>query len=179
MKRSQGWNTLQIRQRRDSNTGGSDLWSNTLPLDHGGALLTRWQQIQGTSLDYSLINWAAYIGWRHYRQSIINCHIFMLALCINPGFKWGNERLTDWVSESVGQSVLASGHINKDQSPSSTEIIGRNIPLTEIVLMFEPRPVGVHSAVHGYCDNGQCLDVPWIAVGKLHPRAIAYTAAKK
>jgi hypothetical protein len=23
--------------RRDSNTGGSDLWFNTLPLDHGGA----------------------------------------------------------------------------------------------------------------------------------------------
>ena len=24
---------------RDSNTGGSDLWSNKLPLDHGGALI--------------------------------------------------------------------------------------------------------------------------------------------
>ena len=38
MKRSERWNTLQICPRRDSNTGGSDLWSNTLPLDHGGAL---------------------------------------------------------------------------------------------------------------------------------------------
>jgi len=25
-----------MRPRRDSNTGGSDLWSNTLPLDQGG-----------------------------------------------------------------------------------------------------------------------------------------------
>ena len=31
MKRSQRWNTLQICQYRDSNSGGSDLWSNTLP----------------------------------------------------------------------------------------------------------------------------------------------------
>jgi len=37
MKRSQGWNALQICPRRDSNSGGSDLWSNTLPLDHRGA----------------------------------------------------------------------------------------------------------------------------------------------
>ena len=37
MKRSQRWNTLHICPRRDSNTGGSDLWSNTLRLDHGGA----------------------------------------------------------------------------------------------------------------------------------------------
>ena len=32
-------NNLQICPRRDSNTGGSDLWSNTLLIDHGGALL--------------------------------------------------------------------------------------------------------------------------------------------
>ena len=38
MRRSQRRNNLQICPRRDSNTGGSDLWSNTLPLDHGGAL---------------------------------------------------------------------------------------------------------------------------------------------
>ena len=37
MRRSQRRNNLQICPRRDSNTGGSDLWSNTLPLDHGGA----------------------------------------------------------------------------------------------------------------------------------------------
>jgi len=37
MKRSQRWNILQICPRRNSNTVGSDLWSNTLPLDHGGA----------------------------------------------------------------------------------------------------------------------------------------------
>ena len=37
VKRIQRWNNLQIFPRRDSNTGGSDLWSNTLPLDHGGA----------------------------------------------------------------------------------------------------------------------------------------------
>ena len=35
MKRSQRWNTLQICPRRDSNTGGDALWSNTLPLYHG------------------------------------------------------------------------------------------------------------------------------------------------
>ena len=34
---SQGWNNLQICPLRDLNTGGSDLWSDTLPLDHGGA----------------------------------------------------------------------------------------------------------------------------------------------
>ena len=38
MKRSQRWNTLQICYRRDSDTGGSDLWSNALLLGHGGAL---------------------------------------------------------------------------------------------------------------------------------------------
>ncbi|KAK2165648.1 hypothetical protein LSH36_47g04018 [Paralvinella palmiformis] len=37
MRRSERRNNLQICPRRDSNTGGSDLWSSTLPLDHGGA----------------------------------------------------------------------------------------------------------------------------------------------
>ena len=36
MKRGQRWNNLRICPRRDSNTGGSDQWSNTLPLNHGG-----------------------------------------------------------------------------------------------------------------------------------------------
>ena len=31
MKRSQRWNTLSICLHRDSNSGGSDLWSNALP----------------------------------------------------------------------------------------------------------------------------------------------------
>ena len=39
MKRNERWNTLQICPRRDSKTGGSGLWSNTLALNHGGALL--------------------------------------------------------------------------------------------------------------------------------------------
>ena len=34
--RSQRWNTLQIWPHRDSNTRGSDVWSNTLPLEQGG-----------------------------------------------------------------------------------------------------------------------------------------------
>ena len=38
-RRSERRNNLQICPRRDSNTGGSDLWSSTLPLDHGGALI--------------------------------------------------------------------------------------------------------------------------------------------
>ena len=37
MRRSERRNNLQICPRRNSNTGGSDLWSSTLPLDHGGA----------------------------------------------------------------------------------------------------------------------------------------------
>jgi len=37
MKWSKKLNNLRICPRRDSNTGGSDMWSNTLPLDHGGA----------------------------------------------------------------------------------------------------------------------------------------------
>jgi len=41
MRRSERRNDLQIWPRRDSNTGGSDLWSSTLPLDHGGAPMTR------------------------------------------------------------------------------------------------------------------------------------------
>jgi len=32
MKRSQRWNTLQICPCRDSNSRGSELWSNTLPV---------------------------------------------------------------------------------------------------------------------------------------------------
>ena len=36
LKRSQRWNDLQICPRRASNTGDSDLWCNTLLLDHGG-----------------------------------------------------------------------------------------------------------------------------------------------
>ena len=44
MKQSQRWNNLQICPRRDSNTGGSDLWCNTLPLDHGGAHLCERKQ---------------------------------------------------------------------------------------------------------------------------------------
>ena len=38
MRRSERRNNLQICPRRYSNTGGSDLWSSKLPLDHGGAL---------------------------------------------------------------------------------------------------------------------------------------------
>ncbi|KAK2142791.1 hypothetical protein LSH36_913g01063 [Paralvinella palmiformis] len=37
MRRSERRNNLQICPGLDSNTGGSDLWSSTLPLDHGGA----------------------------------------------------------------------------------------------------------------------------------------------
>jgi len=37
MKRNQRWNKLRIWAHRDPNTGGSDMWSSTLPLDHGGA----------------------------------------------------------------------------------------------------------------------------------------------
>ena len=40
MRRSERRNNLQICPRRDSYTGGSDLWSGTLPLDHGGAQVT-------------------------------------------------------------------------------------------------------------------------------------------
>ncbi|KAK2148581.1 hypothetical protein LSH36_491g05001 [Paralvinella palmiformis] len=39
MRRSERRNNLQICLPRDSNTGGSYLWYNTLPLDHGGARL--------------------------------------------------------------------------------------------------------------------------------------------
>ena len=45
MERSQRWNNLKICPRRDSNTSGSDLWSNTLPLDHGGAP-NLWSDVQ-------------------------------------------------------------------------------------------------------------------------------------
>jgi len=38
MRRNERRNNLQICPSRDSNTDDSDLWSNTLPLDHGGAL---------------------------------------------------------------------------------------------------------------------------------------------
>ncbi|KAK2160394.1 hypothetical protein LSH36_134g03016 [Paralvinella palmiformis] len=38
MRQSERRNNLRICPRRNSNTGGSDLWSSTLPLDHGGAL---------------------------------------------------------------------------------------------------------------------------------------------
>ncbi|KAK2168904.1 hypothetical protein LSH36_13g07017 [Paralvinella palmiformis] len=37
MRRSKRRNNLQICPRRYSNTGGSDLWSSMLPLDHGGS----------------------------------------------------------------------------------------------------------------------------------------------
>ena len=40
MKWSQKWNNLQLGPHQDSNKGGSDLRSNTLPLDHGGPLLS-------------------------------------------------------------------------------------------------------------------------------------------
>ena len=41
MKRNQRWNNLEICPCRNPNTDGSDLWSNTLSLDHGGALYVR------------------------------------------------------------------------------------------------------------------------------------------
>ena len=50
MKWSQRWNNLQICPHRDSNTGGSDLWAHTLPLDH-------WCKIIRSILNwYKLIN---------------------------------------------------------------------------------------------------------------------------
>ena len=45
MKRSQRWNTLQICRRRDSNSRGSNMWSNTLPLDHGGVPASWWRGV--------------------------------------------------------------------------------------------------------------------------------------
>ena len=42
MKQSQRWNNLQICPHRDLNMGGSDLWSNMLPLDHRDAHLLLW-----------------------------------------------------------------------------------------------------------------------------------------
>ena len=51
MKWIQRWNNLQICPRWDSNMGGSDLWSNTLWLDHRGALVwgneeySRWKAL--------------------------------------------------------------------------------------------------------------------------------------
>jgi len=43
MKPGQRWNAPQIPPRRDSNTGGSDQWSNPLPSDHGGAPSDEWK----------------------------------------------------------------------------------------------------------------------------------------
>ena len=54
---SQRRNNLQICPRRDSNAGGSDLWFNVLPLDHGGA------QIESGNLHlvfYARINISVY-----------------------------------------------------------------------------------------------------------------------
>ncbi|KAK2141140.1 hypothetical protein LSH36_1154g00073 [Paralvinella palmiformis] len=59
MRRSERRNNLQICPRRDSNTGGSDLWSSTLPLDHGGAL--KW----------SGVKFKGYLPVRFQRQSLI------------------------------------------------------------------------------------------------------------
>ena len=44
MKQNQRWNNLQIYPRQDSNTGGSDLWSNMLPLYQGGTLEKQWSK---------------------------------------------------------------------------------------------------------------------------------------
>ena len=43
MRRSHRRNNLQICPRRDLNTSGSELQSNTLPLDHGGALISKYE----------------------------------------------------------------------------------------------------------------------------------------
>ena len=40
MEWSERWNTLQICRRRDSNSGGSDLWSSALPTHNGGHTLS-------------------------------------------------------------------------------------------------------------------------------------------
>ena len=47
MRRGERRNNLQICPRRDSNMGGSDLWSSTLPLDHGGAPRPFWTSMRG------------------------------------------------------------------------------------------------------------------------------------
>ena len=57
MKRSQRWNNLQIYPRRDSNMGGSDLWSNTLPLDNGGAIEKQWLEAYTRTSDYCSDDW--------------------------------------------------------------------------------------------------------------------------
>ena len=46
MRRSERRNNLQIYPRRDSNTDGSDLWTSTLPLDHGGARTIKVEQTE-------------------------------------------------------------------------------------------------------------------------------------
>ena len=49
-RRSERRNNLQICPRWDPNMGGSDLWSNMLPLDHGGAPDIYWKAVEGSHL---------------------------------------------------------------------------------------------------------------------------------
>ena len=105
MRRSERRNNLQICPRWDSNTGGSDLWSNTLPLDHGGALWSLWTQSAITIARTSnrsmyrfklacwclnACSWMIYIsGVRNYVVSnVLGEHVYY------TGFSWGNRLRT-------------------------------------------------------------------------------------
>ena len=89
MKRSQRLNTLQICPRRDSNSGDSDLWSNTLPLDHRGA--------PNTSMVDSLINPMFFIdtypvcvrAWVCVREFVC-ARVYSLCWLVNT-IKWDED----------------------------------------------------------------------------------------
>ena len=70
MKRSQRWNTLQICPRRDSNLGGSNLWSNALSIrprrrPHvtvGGVCVCYCHQNHGITMEKGIQIFCAVIG---------------------------------------------------------------------------------------------------------------------
>ena len=71
MQRSKRLNKLQICPRRDSNTGGSDMWSNTPPLDHGGSQTRYFEMlITLTNVSLSTCVWA-----RARRYMLMQCGI--------------------------------------------------------------------------------------------------------
>jgi len=74
MKWSQRWNNLQICPHWYSNLGGSDLWSNTLLLDHRGACIV--------VMNIELRNhWFMPNICSVYLQKIMNCEIGWTVFC--------------------------------------------------------------------------------------------------
>ena len=89
MRRSDRRNNLHICSRRDSNTGGSDLWSSTLSLDHGGApRKTWWIEYVFTPSPTACHTWSYSTNWLYRNTDAAIMRMYFNKKCTDNVSVW-------------------------------------------------------------------------------------------